>query len=86
MEFNGLSRSSLQDAMLNRLGRISSLRKESKQHRSRLGEVRSELALLEHELQTIQEQLNRILAMPKVVEEPVKTVETGKVIKIRKTA
>lgn len=82
MEFNGLSRVSLQDALLNRLSRIASLRKESKQYRARLSDTRSELALLTHELKIIEEQLERVLAMPKIPETP--AVKETKVVEIRR--
>jgi len=70
MDFNGLSRQSLQDALLNRLSQLASLRKESKQHRARLGDVRSEMARVQHELKTIEDQLQKIMALPTVKEAP----------------
>lgn len=85
MGFSGLSRQSLQDAVLHRLSRLANLRKESKQHRARLGEVRSEIALLHHELKEIEEQLERIVAIPQTVAAPARAEQPGKVVKIRKT-
>lgn len=69
MEFIGLSRESLQQAMLNRLGELASLRKESKQHREKLSEARSEMARLNHELKQIEAQLERIVAIPQAPQE-----------------
>ena len=63
-KFIGLSRNSLQDAKLARLGRLANLRKASRQYREALGEIRSEIAAAHHELDLIEQQLERIVQFP----------------------
>jgi hypothetical protein len=62
--FIGLSRMSLQDAKLARLSRLANLRKASRQYREALSDARSEMALLHHELEVIEQQLERIVQFP----------------------
>jgi hypothetical protein len=56
--FLDLSRTRLQDELLNRLADISFLRKESKIYRDRLSRVRSELQQTQFEIEQIQKALD----------------------------
>lgn len=62
--FAGLSRISLQGAKLARLSRLSNLRKASRQYRGALREIRSEIAATNHEIDLIEQQLERIVQFP----------------------
>lgn len=66
-DFIGLSRISLQDAKLARLNKLANLRKASRQHREILGEIRSEMAGTKHEIDLIEQQLERIVQFPTTV-------------------
>lgn len=53
-----LSRQSLQDQLLNRLSELANLRKESKQLRSRLADVRSAVFACQQEIKQVQQLLS----------------------------
>jgi hypothetical protein len=69
-DFIGLSRASLQEAKLARLSKLANLRKASRHYREKLGEIRSELAGANHEIELIEQQLERIVGFPTAMVNP----------------
>lgn len=64
MEFSGLSRGALQQAMLNRLGAVADLEKRTRRSRKDLYAAQKELRQIHKELREIEEQLERIVSFP----------------------
>jgi hypothetical protein len=67
--FNGLSKTTLQSALLENLNAIAELKKESRTYRRRLSEVRSILQLKQFQLRQIQHalELPSVLNLPQPV-------------------
>jgi hypothetical protein len=61
--FSEMSHQGLLNCLLGRLSQISNLRKQSRQHRELLSDIRSDLAALRHEVL----QIEHLLAMAKVI-------------------
>jgi hypothetical protein len=70
--FLGISKASLQQALLTKLALLADLRVESKRHRERLMDIRSELHQTEHELEQIQYSLatDKVAQFPKPAPTP----------------
>jgi len=64
MSFLGISRESLQQALLNRMGELANLRKASKQYREQLSLARSRMAEIDHEVKEIHALLEKIITVP----------------------
>ena len=84
MDFSGLSRASLQQAMLNRLGQVADLTRLSKRARQDLYEHQKELKRIQRELEQIAYQLEHILAFPKTPDTAHDDTDDSKVIEIPK--
>ena len=62
--FDSLSKTSLDDALLNRLNQLANLKHESREYRRKLSEIRSELHRVEYELTQIQSVINAREVIP----------------------